>query len=292
MTVLNGLRPTAQATVYLLLAQAGVDVSSWAEFKGGKKRAASNPKYCYEWAFVQPGKVVVLNLWYDELEEVDGVVLERRALRSDLREASRNMSAFGEQVRRRRQSNFEAGVATAFKDQLPVRVIICDGPRRDLSKPNSKKSSAKRRMLDSEIWTISEYNATTGEYMAVRGVAPIASLLDEKDYLQDLNREIQRSLTGSAEYRRNRIANAPRIPERVSVRSFVFRREAAVIAEVLIRAGGKCEGCGKPAPFKRRSDNSPYLEVHHVVQLAHHGEDTPENARALCPNCHRREHFG
>lgn len=292
MTVPNKLRPITRATVYSLLAQAGVDVSSWAEFKGGKKRAASNPKYCYEWAFVQPGKVVVLNLWYAELEEVDGVVLERRALRGNLREASRNMTVPREQVRDRRQSRFEDAVATAFNDRLPIRVIICDGPRRDLSEANSKKSSAKLRLLDSEIWTISKYDATTGEYMAVRGVAPIESLLDEKDYLQDLNREIQRSLAGSAEYRRNRIANAPRIPERVPVRSFVFRREAAVIAEVLIRAGGKCEGCGKPAPFKKKSDNSPYLEVHHVVRLADHGEDTPENARALCPNCHRREHFG
>lgn len=288
MTVPNELRPTTQATVYSLLAQAGVDVSLWAKFKGGKKRAASNPKYCYEWAFSQPGKVVVLNLWYDELRERGGVISERR----NLREASPNITGFAEQVRRRRQAVFEEAVATAFKDRLPVRVIICDGPLRDLSKPNSKKSSAKRRMLDSEIWTISNYDNVAGEYMAVRGTSPLAPLLDEEDYLQDLKQEVQRSLKDSAENRRARLANAPRIPERISVRSFVFRREAAVIAEVLLRAGGKCEGCGNPAPFKRRSDNSPYLEVHHEVQLADGGEDTPDNARALCPNCHRYEHFG
>jgi len=48
----------------------------------------------------------------------------------------------------------------------------------------------------------------------------------------------------------------------------------------------------KPAPFLRKKDQSPYLEVHHMIQLADGGEDTTENAVALCPNCHRQLHFG
>jgi 5-methylcytosine-specific restriction endonuclease McrA len=31
---------------------------------------------------------------------------------------------------------------------------------------------------------------------------------------------------------------------------------------------------------------------HHVKQLAHGGEDTVENAIAVCPNCHRKAHHG
>lgn len=38
-------------------------------------------------------------------------------------------------------------------------------------------------------------------------------------------------------------------------------------------------------------DGLPYLEVHHVMPLACHGSDTPSNAVALCPNCHRRCHY-
>lgn len=63
-------------------------------------------------------------------------------------------------------------------------------------------------------------------------------------------------------------------------------------AEVLDRATGKCERCDQPAPFRRASDGSPYLEVHHRKPLAANGEDTVENALALCPNCHRELHFG
>lgn len=46
-----------------------------------------------------------------------------------------------------------------------------------------------------------------------------------------------------------------------------------------------------PAPFKRES-GSPFLEAHHVRRLADGGEDTIENAVALCPNCHRELHYG
>ncbi|MFL9918022.1 HNH endonuclease signature motif containing protein [Paraburkholderia fungorum] len=61
--------------------------------------------------------------------------------------------------------------------------------------------------------------------------------------------------------------------------------------EVLLRADGTCEGCGQSAPFQR-ADGTPYLEVHHRRRLADGGEDTVENAIALCPNCHRERHCG
>ena len=51
-------------------------------------------------------------------------------------------------------------------------------------------------------------------------------------------------------------------------------------------------GCRKPAPFQKRRTDEPYLEVHHKKPLAQGGEDTVKNAEALCPNCHRKAHFG
>jgi len=69
----------------------------------------------------------------------------------------------------------------------------------------------------------------------------------------------------------------------------VFERRADVKAWVLRESGGQCELCRSPAPFVG-VDGEPFLELHHVVQLAFGGPDTVENAVALCPNCHRRIH--
>lgn len=77
-----------------------------------------------------------------------------------------------------------------------------------------------------------------------------------------------------------------------NVTARVFDRSPAVVAEVLRMANGKCDACGENAPFKRAKDGSPYLEVHHKKLLSEDGEDTVENAEALCPNCHRKKHFG
>jgi 5-methylcytosine-specific restriction protein A len=55
---------------------------------------------------------------------------------------------------------------------------------------------------------------------------------------------------------------------------------------------GVCEECKNAAPFFKKADGFPYLEVHHRVPLAKGGDDTVENGIALCPNCHRKFHFG
>jgi hypothetical protein len=104
-------------------------------------------------------------------------------------------------------------------------------------------------------------------------------------------KEVQDSLSDTAAARHKRLGAAPVKPFRVPVTTTAFIRNADVIAEVLSRANGACELCHQAAPFNRRSDGTPYLEVHHKVRLADDGEDTVENAIALCPNCHRREHY-
>ncbi len=92
--------------------------------------------------------------------------------------------------------------------------------------------------------------------------------------------------------RKRRLQEASPIARRVQSVTIVFERNADVVAEVLLRADGICEWCHQPAPFIRRSDGTPYLEVHHRIPLAEGGEDTVENAVALCPNCHRQAHYG
>ncbi|MDR3571279.1 MAG: HNH endonuclease signature motif containing protein [Candidatus Pacebacteria bacterium] len=104
--------------------------------------------------------------------------------------------------------------------------------------------------------------------------------------------DIAEARSVSSAKRRSHLATAPKKPERVTVTTTVFRRNAYVVAEVLERAAGRCERCKQLAPFAKRADGEPYLEVHHKILLADDGDDTVENAIALCPNCHRWMHFG
>ena len=122
---------------------------------------------------------------------------------------------------------------------------------------------------------------------------PPALLGDEhsEDDTENFYYDVSISLQDGHSSRQARLETAPKIPERISTTSTSFRRNPDVVAEVLFRADGKCEGCLLPAPFARASDGMPYLEVHHRVMLAAGGEDTVVNAIALCPNCHRAAHY-
>ena len=74
-------------------------------------------------------------------------------------------------------------------------------------------------------------------------------------------------------------------PELIEVTTRVYKRSPYVVAEVLSRANGKCQSCMSDAPFLK-VDGTPFLEVHHIEWLSNGGEDSVENAIALCPNCH------
>jgi len=114
----------------------------------------------------------------------------------------------------------------------------------------------------------------------------------ETDLRSKFEWDIAEARSLSAAKRKAHLSAAPKKPERLTVTTTVFRRSSYVVAEVLERAAGKCEHCEQPAPFEKRADGEPYLEVHHKIRLADDGDDTVENAVALCPNCHRWKHFG
>ncbi|MGI1276873.1 HNH endonuclease [Klebsiella quasipneumoniae subsp. similipneumoniae] len=82
-----------------------------------------------------------------------------------------------------------------------------------------------------------------------------------------------------------------KIPELTVVTTRVYKRSPCVVAEVLLKAEGKCQSCKRDAPFLKE-DGTPFLEVHHIEWLSKGGEDSVENAIALCPNCHRQAHYG
>lgn len=69
----------------------------------------------------------------------------------------------------------------------------------------------------------------------------------------------------------------------------VYYRDQYLKELVKLQANGVCQLCNSPAPFKD-TDGKPYLEIHHIEQLAKGGKDVIENTVALCPNCHRKVH--
>ncbi|MFC3208118.1 HNH endonuclease [Aquamicrobium soli] len=74
----------------------------------------------------------------------------------------------------------------------------------------------------------------------------------------------------------------------------IYYRSVDVHRYVLARADGRCESsvCRKAGPFISKSSNLPYLEAHHTIRRCDAGPDSPRYVIAICPNCHRRVHFG
>lgn len=260
---LKDIEPIAHRRVMDLVKEAGVNVDDWINFKKGpnKERAASNPKYCYDWAFVEAGKVVVLNLWFDSMR-----------LNGDAITQSINPRRFGEEVGKiksatwaKRATRMDLAIQKAYREKLPIRVIVCQGDMRTAEDPDAEPSHVYKRLLDPESWAISSYDFFTGECMITRGAEP--------DRYSDQFDEIA----------------APAVAEQKDAGGKVYVRDPAVRAQVLLRAKGKCEFCGVDGFLKY--DGKVYLETHHIVPLSEGGLDNVRNVIALCPNHHREAHF-
>ena len=119
-----------------------------------------------------------------------------------------------------------------------------------------------------------------------------ANAIPQIDFTKAFAEQVKNSASDTSLARTKRLQSANRLPQRMPVLTYEFVRNPDVVAEVLYQAKGVCAKCKCNAPFKKRIDGSPYLEVHHRVPLAEGGEDTVKNAVALCPNCHREFHYG
>ncbi|WP_228007834.1 HNH endonuclease [Kosakonia pseudosacchari] len=104
--------------------------------------------------------------------------------------------------------------------------------------------------------------------------------------------KVSESLKDNQAARLARISTIDKKPTKKVVITEIYSRSPDIVAIALLRAKGVCERCNKKAPFNRKSDNTPYLEVHHVQSLSNGGADSLANVLALCPNCHRELHYG
>lgn len=79
--------------------------------------------------------------------------------------------------------------------------------------------------------------------------------------------------------------------KKLEITSTQFNRNPYIVAYTKKMANGICHDCEQPAPFMTKK-GEPFLEVHHEKPLAEGGFDTIDNTIALCPNCHRKRHYG
>ncbi len=262
--MLSTLEPKRRARVMDLLAEVGHDITDWANYSNGANNPAANPRLCYEWAFLQEDKDIVLNLWYEDLREEAGSIVLKENIRRDI---SLYAGLANRSVWRNRAEKVDRALRKAYEEGVPVRVILCSGKRRDRNEPSSEASRVKRRDLDPVPWAVTSYDDKTGDAVIVRGAKPV-DVVDQfsVDAVEDSPTE-RRSLSGSA-----------------------FVRDGAVRFAALVRAEGRCEFCGQPGFIT--GTGKVFLETHHIVPLGEGGADSIRNVAALCPNHHREAHHG
>jgi hypothetical protein len=254
---IESLKPTERLRVMDLVSSAGIDVSDWGNFKGGIKKAASNPKYCYEWSYENHERsLIVLNLWYENLEILDGAIVQKL----NLRKAAENAAS---PPQSKRAIKMDFSIQKAARLNCPLRVIICDGVPGDDSAKRRKSSG----LLDTEFWHIGHYDSKNGDCLLVRG--------RPNPVYEDQFGQVQLPIVG--------------VQRNVSITQ-VYMRSSQVRKYVLERARGNCELCGAKG-FVTLS-GSIYLETHHIQPLSEQGEDSVLNVIALCSNHHREAHFG
>ena len=260
---LAALKPTRKDRVFDLVQDLGFDVSDWIATASNPSKIRANPKYCYDWSFIVPGERAIFNLWHGAMRAEGSEIVYRDNFRQNSDFHRRNG---GKSQWIMRGEKLDRDAAEAARHNLPVRVIVVDGWRRETENPSSESSHVDKRQLDSLEWHVRDYNRSTGAFVLVRGPGR-ARYIDQFDLAELDETE----------------------PTKHEIIGFAFDRDPRVRHAALRRANGKCEYCGEPG-FKMASGGI-YLETHHVVPLSEGGPDNVWNVAAICPNDHKRAHY-
>jgi len=242
MQALSEFRPKTLRRIIDCVREASVDISDW--------ERSDNPSHCYAWSFFQPGKVVVFNLWIENMLSENDKWMQRHNLR---KRADKETGP-----RKARARRMDRDARDAYENGLPVKVILLDRKR-----PTDER--AAKRSLDTADWAVTNYNQRTGEWTVVRGATPVR-FVDQYSVAEGGGDE----------------------PKRRDVSGSTFVREREIRDQALSRAGGNCEYCGERG-FEMANGNI-YLETHHIVPLFEGGKDVVANVAALCANDHRKAH--
>lgn len=275
MTSLSQIAPKEKLRLMDLAEAAGVDVSDWANFQGGKTYAARNPKYCYEWCFVEDGKVVVLNIWHHALKEnSEGITTNDFSMRE--------FASQRPEPERTRGLKMDSAIQTAIKDKLPIRVILLAGKRRgDPDGPVTGPSKVSKRLLDPETWGVSSYDESTGKFVLKRGLKSHA-LMKHGNEFPDVDASVLEATEGRKKW----------------VQHFQRERDRRIIEakkQQVLKDKGKliCEACDFDFTEFYQPHAVNFCEVHHrkpVAELKEGEKTTLRDLAILCSNCHRVIH--
>ncbi|RJP88583.1 MAG: hypothetical protein C4518_10965 [Desulfobacteraceae bacterium] len=238
----------------------------------------------------QPTSDAPIRLYISTTENLSQICYTAEIIRwEDKRELSEQRSEEVAAILKRDQSG-EAGHFTGFDRNANKSVNLVT--IRSLRRLDSLHSTSLLRKASDDLPLKKRTRA--GGWSEVYDIGDCVNLPVEtrEQYKSELSSSVAETVNLSDDELHERLASAVKIPERVQVVSVGYRRNPNVIVAVFRRAKGICERCGQRAPFIRRSDGTPYLETHHWTPLSQGGEDTVENAAALCPNCHRELHHG
>ncbi len=238
---------------------------------------ATCKNWYWSWSFInEKEKFIVFGCWDSSVEKEDGLIFDSKAWKTDAK--GKKTNGYKQSLEHIRLIEEEGYTLKTF----PMSGTVPEGLNGENGVPEI--TSFTPELIDKYLFK------SNGRYYALDYENLPKKTHDEYESIfQD---KIKKSKTDTPENRKARLKEAPKKPSKSTVTSMVYIRNPDVVAEVLLRANGVCERCHKDAPFIRKKDNTPYLEVHHTRQLADGGEDTVENAEALCPNCHREAHFG
>lgn len=121
---------------------------------------------------------------------------------------------------------------------------------------------------------------------------PSYSIIPEEQFLRSQEKTIHKAKKLEDDELKKEISKASVIAKKTNVVTTQYNRNPMVSEFIKRKAKGICQDCMQPAPFVNKQTNEPYLECHHIVPLSDGGKDNIENVIALCPNCHRKRHYG
>ena len=264
MTPLAELKPKKKINLIELVMKAGHDVLPWHQTKG---HPASNPNFCYEWCFQDPKAGFIFNLWHEEMVEDEyGITVSgnKRDMLAKARSPDLNLkSKRAASSRIKRARLFDDYLREILNTPQTFNVIIQSGSLQSIDTYESAK--AEKRMLDNSVWRLQSYNLENGDYVLARGAVSFVDQFSNEADIGNVN------------------------PKKAERTSKVYHRDPKVRNAVLLRSEGYCEHCAERG---FQTPHGLYLETHHIIPLSEGGPDTIDNVIALCPNDHRKAHFG
>lgn len=272
-----------------------MDVSDWSNYAKGATAPAANPRYCYEWSFRDDQKHVVLNLWHASFKQGD------RGIYCDL-----NMRAFAHEVVRakdepwrekrpnpvweKRALNMDAAIQVAFRKQLPVRVIVCEGEMRDLAAGDERAASVKLRSLDPMEWTVQNYDWNTGQTHLVRAGA-VEAMVRQEEQVNDAPPPAQMSSGYEAAAARMVVTALKTVAQANGQTEEVIRKEKnssfeneaeflAYVQQLLVKQEGRCALSGLVMQMDGESNDEQLLPS--LDRISSDGHYEAGNLQVVC----------